>query len=87
MRIMQLEQDEGIIVGDDNLQSYITVFYKGLFGLHENNSFSLDESLRNDIPQISMEENDFLTPPFSEKEIKEAIFQMEHNKAPGPCRG
>ena len=30
------------------------------------------------------EENDILTAPFSEEEVKAAVFQMEHNKAPGP---
>ena len=37
-----------------------------------------------DIPQVSQSENDFLTAPFTEKEIRDAIFDMEHNKAPGP---
>ena len=36
------------------------------------------------IPQVSQSENDFLTAPFTEKEIRDAIFDMEHNKAPGP---
>ena len=83
-RIIQLEQDDGIIAGDDNLQTYITEFYKKLFGPHEHNNFSLDESLRDDIPQVSMAENELLTASFSEKEIREAIFQMENNKALGP---
>lgn len=39
------------------------------------------ESFTSDIFQIS--ENDVLTTEL-EKEVKEAIFQMEHNKAPGP---
>jgi hypothetical protein len=30
------------------------------------------------------EENDLLTAPYSEEEVNKAIFQMEHNKAPGP---
>jgi hypothetical protein len=30
------------------------------------------------------EENQVLTAPFSEEEVKIAIFDMEHNKAPGP---
>lgn len=34
-RIVQLEQDEGTIVGDNNLKTYITQYYKGLFGPHE----------------------------------------------------
>lgn len=38
----------------------------------------------NDIPQVSDVENNFFTEPFTEKEVKEAIFQMDHNKAPGP---
>jgi hypothetical protein len=44
----------------------------------------MDETLRHDIPQVSEEENELLTAPFSEEEVKMAIFDMEHNKAPGP---
>jgi hypothetical protein len=44
----------------------------------------MDETLRDDIPQVSEEENQILTAPFSEEKIKMAIFGMEHNKAPGP---
>jgi hypothetical protein len=36
----------------------------------------------NDIEQVSHEENDLLTRPFTIEEVREAIFQMEHNKAP-----
>jgi mannosylglycoprotein endo-beta-mannosidase len=36
-----------------------------------------------DIPQVSVEENNLRTALYSE-EVKKAIFQMEHNKAPGP---
>ena len=44
-------------------------------------SFSMDETLRHD---ISEEENAALTAPFSEEEVKMVVFDMEHNKAPGP---
>jgi hypothetical protein len=44
----------------------------------------LDESRRDDIPQVTAEENDILLKSFSEEEVKKAVFQMEHNKAPGP---
>ena len=37
-----------------------------------------------DIPQVSPLENAFLVAPFTEKEIQDAIFDMDHNKAPGP---
>ena len=37
--------------------------------------------MRDDIPQVSKEENELLTAPFSEKKIKETIFQMEHKGA------
>ena len=45
---------------------------------------TLDESRIGDIPQVSAEENTFLTAPFLEEEVRQAIFQMEPNKAPGP---
>jgi mannosylglycoprotein endo-beta-mannosidase len=44
----------------------------------------LDETLRHDIPQVSAEENEVLVAPFSEEEVTSAIFDMKHNKAPGP---
>jgi len=43
----------------------------------------MDETLRHDIPQVSEEENAALMAPFSDKEVKMAVFDMEHNKAPG----
>jgi hypothetical protein len=37
-----------------------------------------------DIPQVTDTESEMLVAEFSEKEIREAIFQMKYNKAPGP---
>jgi hypothetical protein len=44
----------------------------------------MDESRIDDIPQVSPQENAILTFPYSEEEIRKVVFQMEHNKAPGP---
>ena len=82
--IHHLNQDEGVIEGHEQLKAYISNYYKTLFGAPEEGNLTLDESQREDIPQVSNEENDFLTAPFTEDEIKKAVFQMEHNKAPGP---
>ena len=83
-KIYQLEQDEGIVIGDDNLKDYITNYYKNLFREPMHNDFSLQEERREDIPQISHLENEILCAPFSEQEVKKAVFEMEHNKALGP---
>jgi hypothetical protein len=44
----------------------------------------MDESRTEDIPQVSVEEYNLLRAEYSEEEVRHAIFQMEHNKAPGP---
>jgi hypothetical protein len=82
-RICQLEQEEGVILGEENLTTYITNFYKGLFGSPEINHFTLDQTHIEDIPRVSDLENEILSDAFSENEIKDAIFQMEHNKRLG----
>jgi hypothetical protein len=82
-RIFFLDHENGKIEGQGNLKNYITGFYKCLFGEPEQNSFSLDPDRTEDIAQVTQEENNFLTVPFTEDEIKKAIFEMEHNKAPG----
>ena len=83
-KIFQLEQEEGTIVGDEQLQVYITEYYKKLFGASAPSNVRLDEIVTHDIPHLSVEENKILTANFTEKEVFEAISQMETNKAPGP---
>jgi hypothetical protein len=66
------------------LKEYITSYYKHLFGPPKNTSFSLNEARVDDIVQVSQEENHLLIRPFTIEEVREALFQMEHNKAPSP---
>jgi hypothetical protein len=83
-RIFSLDSDNGTVEGQANLKSYITQFYNGLFREPEQSPFTLESDRTNDITQVTEEENTILTAPFSEEEVKAAIFQMEHNKASGP---
>jgi len=83
-RIFQLEDGEKIIKGDDELKKYITEYCRGLFGPSDASLLNLDESRRDDIPQVSVAEKQGLIASFSFEEVREAVFQMEHNKAPGP---
>jgi hypothetical protein len=81
-RIFQSQHEDRIIEGDQTLKEYIITYYKDLFGPPTPSSFSLDESRVDDIEQVSHEENELLTRSFSMNEVREAIFQMEHNQAP-----
>ena len=83
-RIYRLEQEEGTIEGKDELEKYITKYYKNLFGKPERNNITLEETRKEDITQVLEEENRSLVEEFTEKEVRDAIFQMKHNKAPGP---
>jgi mannosylglycoprotein endo-beta-mannosidase len=82
--IYKLENDQGVMIGDELIKSHIIRYYKGLFGSPKVAGISLEESQISDIPQVSQEENEILTREFTESEVREAVFQMEHNKAPGP---
>ena len=44
----------------------------------------MDPDLWDENELVREYENEILTQPFSEEEIKEALFQMEKNKAAGP---
>ena len=82
--IYRLENDQGVVVGDDQLKSHITQYYKKLFGAPDTSEITLMEDKISDIPQVSPKENDVLISEFTESEVRDAVFQMEHNKAPGP---
>jgi hypothetical protein len=83
-RLFSLDHENGKIEGQANLKNYITWFYKGLFREPEQNSFSLNPDRIEDISQVTQDENNLLIASFTEDEIKRAVFEMEHNKAPGP---
>jgi hypothetical protein len=83
-QIFQLEDGDSITRGEGPLLSYITDYYKNLFGPLDSGQFSLDEDKRDDIVQISPNENEKLIAMITEQEVKEAVFQMKHNKAHGP---
>jgi hypothetical protein len=82
--VARLEDDNGVAVSSDRLKCHITNYYKNLFGIPEQTEITLMEDQIHDIPQVSDEENEFLIADFTENEVREAVFQMEHNKSPGP---
>lgn len=82
--ILHFEENGKIIEGDENLLNHATGYYKELFGEGIGNIVPLDTDLRAEGEKVSERDNNTLTQPFTEKEIKEAPDQMEHNKAVGP---
>jgi len=48
--IYKLENDQGIVIGDDQLKSHITQFYKNLFGSPNASEITLEEDRIQDIP-------------------------------------
>jgi hypothetical protein len=44
----------------------------------------MDETRTDDIPQFTIEKNNLLTSLYTKKEVKKVVFQIEHNKVPGP---
>jgi hypothetical protein len=59
-------------------------FYKELFAKEPKEDITIGESFWDEGDFISQEENDMLTAPFTEKEIKEGIFSCYAEGAPGP---
>lgn len=75
-----------MIEGDENLLKHASDYYSDLFGPPIEYDVQLDPLLWDELPKVTKEENDFLCRPFSEKEIKDALFQMEKNKDAGPVK-
>jgi hypothetical protein len=84
-QIYSLEDDAGSCISDEEeLKQHITSYYKNLFSKPDTTLIELEESNTHDIPQVSDSENEILTANFTIEEVKKAVFNMEHNKAPGP---
>jgi hypothetical protein len=48
--IHSLLQEEGLVEAQEHIKSYITSYYKGLFGDPEESDVSMDESRTEEIP-------------------------------------
>jgi hypothetical protein len=59
-------------------------FYKDIFAKEQREDIALDQSFWDDEDLVTQEENEMLTTPFFEEEIKEAIFSSYAEGAPGP---
>lgn len=81
--IITLEKDGETIEGDDKLLEYATEYYRELFGPKSEYDIQLDPSIWDNAENLDEDDNDNLCRPFSETDIKDALFQMERNKAPG----
>jgi hypothetical protein len=56
------------------LKKHITTYYKGLFGKPEESSISLEAGRTEDIPQVTLEENQILVEEFMVDEVRRAVF-------------
>lgn len=84
--IISLENNGSIIEGEENLLQHATEYYFSLFGPEDDHNIHIDSSLWESVEKVSESDNILLCTPFSETEIKEALFQMEKNKVAGPYK-
>ena len=82
--MFSLIKGDDIIMGTLDLLNHATNFYKELFGPAQGNMFPLSNNLWHEGEVLNDEDNEWLNRPFSESEIKSALFQMETNKTAGP---
>lgn len=59
-------------------------FYKELFSKEARGEVSLSDDFWEDRDRVTREENDMLTAPFSEEEIKKCHFQLLCRRGPRP---
>jgi hypothetical protein len=79
--IVFLEDGDKKIFGDENILEHATQYYVELFGPTPGNLLQIDMEVWNGLEKLDDTDNQILCGKISEKEIKEALFQMESNKA------
>ena len=79
-----MENNGETIEGDENLLKHATDYYTTLFGPEEDHNIHIDQFLWEELEQVTSQDIENLCKPFSESEIKDALLQMERNKAAGP---
>jgi len=82
--IISLEDGDQIIEGNDKLLEHATKYYSELFGPGVDFNIQTDPDMWSEAAVVSEAENNALCQPFTESEVKTALFIMDSNKAAGP---
>lgn len=82
--ITLLEHEGEEITEKEEIKQAICSYYKQLFGMQPTRKVSMGVNAWATNRRLTKEDNLSLTRPFSEKEVKEAVFNMMENSAPGP---
>jgi hypothetical protein len=83
-RIEALEGQNGIVEDDQGMMKVAVDFYKELFTKEGRGDICLGDNFWKEEEKVTAIENEMLTAPFTENEIKEAIFSCYAEGAPGP---
>ena len=82
--ILSLNCEGNTITEPDQIQGVIYNYYKQLFGKSKLSKDSLSTKSWENSRRLTAKENNFLCRPFTEEEVKLAVFDMKENTAPGP---
>ena len=82
--IFSLSCGDEVIEGTNNLLKHATEFYKDLFRPAAGNICKMRENMWDSNEKLTYIDNFILSRQFSETEIKNSVFSMKPNKAPGP---
>jgi hypothetical protein len=84
-KIISCIENEGVNVTDpEQIQKTIYEFYKKLFGKQPERNVTLGGGTWQQTGRLTPEENEGLTRPFTEEEVRKCVFDMKENTAPGP---
>lgn len=83
-RIQCLESADGLREENEDMLNHAVDFYKNLFAQEQNLGVHLDSNFWGEEDKVTSTENELLEAPFTEEEIKEAVFGSYAEWALGP---
>jgi len=83
-RMPALETPNGLLEDTKDMLNHVVDFYKHLFGAKENLGVHLGENFWEEGDKVIDSENELLEAPFTEEEIKNAVFDSYAEGAPSP---
>jgi hypothetical protein len=81
LKILTLSHGDNMAQDENGINQLATSFYKNLFCPSQESSISLDNLY---MKRLDDDDREFLTSPFSLEEVKDVVFSLKHNSAPGP---